>query len=278
MNEHTAILEVDITETLSAVIEAPFVYIRQSRSGPGSRAVNGTMTGTGLGDVRVGARWWFLQSDQADEGEVASSLRLYGLAGLRLPTGESDGKFTSQAGNRVDNDVAVQPGTGNPAAFLELGGTFAMPESYFGLFGSARYILAPMTNARSKNFRNQLSGRGYEYNSDPDSFNAKVGFTFELGRLVRQSVTDEEGTLADGFAMFFAYSYALVPYDDLIGGDSGFRRGAQLMFLEPGVVWALNERVTVNASVPLTVYRRVMKNGGNVPEVVFLAGITITLN
>ena len=53
-------------------------------------------------------------------------------------------------------------------------------------------------------------------------------------------------------------------------GDMG--RGQSL------IVWAISERITLNASAPLTVYRHVNKNGGNVPEFIVQGGITITLN
>lgn len=274
MNEHLVIVEADLSETFSAVVEVPFVYIRQTRSGLGSRAVNGAMTSAGVGDVRVGARYWLLEQE--------SGLRLYALAGLRLPTGGSDEEFTSQAGNRVDKDVAVQPGTGNLAGVLELGGTFSSPNSNIGFFASARYIVTPATTARSKNFRNQLSGNGPRRNSDPDSFLWKVGTSISIGKMLKQSSTSEDGeedeSRLDGLAFLLALSGAYVPYDDPFGDDDGFRRGALLIFVEPGLIYAANENITFNLSVPITAYRYVNKNGGNVPEIIFQAGVTLTFN
>lgn len=272
VNEHLAVLEVDITERVSGVLEVPFIYSRQTRSGPASAAVNGAMIGAGLADIRIGARLWFLQSDEA-------SLRLYALGGLRLPTGGSKEKFTSQAGNRVHKDVSVQPGTGNVAPYLELGGTVSLEEqAYMGLFFQTRYVFTPATNTRARNFRNELSGNGYQYNSDSDAMTWRVGASFSLGRAIREAVSDEEIQAADGVGILVALTGSYVPYDDLIGGDSGFRRGANMIFIEPGIVWAISERITLNASAPLTVYRHVNKNGGNVPEFIVQGGITITLN
>ncbi|MCA8921076.1 MAG: hypothetical protein KDD82_04660 [Planctomycetes bacterium] len=270
LNEHLAILEVDATARLSGVLEVPFLYGRQTRSGPGSLAVNGAMVGAGLGDVRVGARFWILDKECA--------LRLYGLAGVRLPTGASDEKFTSQAGRRVDKDVSVQPGTGNLAGYLELGGTYDVKDAPLGLFFQGRYTFAPATHTRARNFRNQLSGAGYKYNSDPDSASWKAGVVLSLGKAIREQVSDEASPLVDGFAMLFSVGGAHVPYDDIFGGNSGFRRGANIFFVEPGIVWAFNDRVTWSLSSPITVYKYVTRNGGNVPEFIVQTGLTIALN
>ena len=253
------------------MLEVPFVYGRQTRSGPGSVAVNGAMVAAGIGDVRLGARIWIFEQEQ--------KIRLYVLPGVRLPTGGSNEKFTSQAGRRVHKDVSVQPGTGNLAGFLELGGTFSFAEDgYLGLFFQARYTFTPATNTRARNFRHELSGNGYSHNSDSDSATWKIGTTFSLGKLIREKIQEDPIPALDGFALLFSVVGAHVPYDDIFGGDSGFRRGANLFFVEPGVVWALNENVTFSVSAPITVYKYVMKNGGNVPEWIAQGGVTITFN
>lgn len=268
LNEHLVLLEVDVTERLSLVLEAPFLYGRQTRSGPGSVAVNGAMIAAGVGDVRMLARYWLYQDE-------ASPLRLYGAAGLRVPTGGSDEKFTSQAGRRVDKDVSVQPGTGNLAGIVELGGTFQVNE-YLNLFFQGRYTFAPATHTSARNFRSQLSGVGERYNSDSDSANWRVACVISAGLILREAMQEEPLRVLDGLGLQLGIVGAHVPYDDLLGADGGFRRAANIFFVEPGLIWSPLDQVTLSVSVPVTVYRYVMKNGGNVPEYVVQFGATFT--
>lgn len=269
LNEHTLNLEVDITDRLSLVAEVPFLYGIQSRNGPGSTAINGDMQASGLGDMRFLARFWFFQEEQ--------KVRLYVAAGVRAPTGESEGGFTSFANRRVDKDVSAQEGTGNFAGVIELGGSGSVTD-WLGVFFQARYVFTPGNNALSENFRWQLTGAGPHYNSDADTALWKIGATLPIGRLIREKMTEEPNSALDGLAFLFAIDGAHVPYEDLIGGSSGFRRGANIFFVEPGFAWAPNDIVTFSISVPVTVYKYVMKNGGNVPEYVVQAGMTISLN
>ncbi|MGE3163865.1 MAG: hypothetical protein AB7O52_03100 [Planctomycetota bacterium] len=264
-NEHTVIGEYDVTERLSFIAEIPFLYVRQARDGPGSFGVNGVMLADGLGDVRVLGKYW-LASENA-------GLRLYAAAGVRLPTGDSNSRFTSDAGNHITEDVAVQHGTGNGAAIAELGGTSQLHRN-FGLFYSGRYVLTPSTETDARNFRNQLTGNGPRRNSDSDSASFKVGMQVPVGRMLRESVSEQPVPRLDGLAVFQAFSGAWVPYDDLVGATRGFRRAGTVLFYEPGFAWAPSPDVTFTVSVPITVYRKLQQNGGNLPEWILQASVT----
>lgn len=264
-NEHTATLEYDLPAKFSLIGEVPFLYTRQKReAGP----VAGTMTAAGLGDIRLLSRYWF-----TDENPP---FRLYGIFGVRIPTGESDEKFLSQTGNRVTKDVAAQSGTGNFAGVLELGGTSQLTDS-FALFYQGRYIFAPETETDANNFRFELTGIGPRKNSDSDAATLRIGGNLNFGTLLRETFRGEEPFQPlDGLAGQVIFDTAWVPYDDLIGASGGFRRAGVILFVGPGLTWAPYENLTLSVSTPFTVYRKIQRNGGNVPEWVFQTSITMT--
>lgn len=264
-NEHTVIAEYDATERLSFIAEIPFLYVRQARDGPASFGVNGVMLADGLGDVRLLGKYWLANQSQ--------SFRLYAAAGVRLPTGDSNSRFTSDAGNRITEDVAVQHGTGKGAGIVELGGTSQLHDN-LGLFYSGRYTFTPSTETDARNFRNQLTGNGPRRNSDSDSGSFKLGVQVPVGRMLREAVSENPVPKLDGLAIFQAVSCAWVPYDDVFGATEGFRRAGTVLFYEPGIAWAPAPDVTFTVSVPLTIYRKLQQNGGNLPEWILQASIT----
>ncbi|MCA8962265.1 MAG: hypothetical protein KDC38_17190 [Planctomycetes bacterium] len=259
-NEFTGILEADVTEKFSVVAEVPFMYTRQVR---GLGGVSGAMVAAGLGDVRAMARAWLLDTDP--------SFRLYGGLGLRLPTGASDEKFTAQNGTRVSKDLAAQPGTGNVAAILEVGGSARMAERV-GIYYRARYIVTPYSETDAKNFRNELTNTGPRRNSDSDSATVVIGSIWSI----TQDSPDSEPSAFGQVAATLGVQAAWVPYHDLIGATKGFRRAGIILFVEPGLSWSPRPTVTTTLSVPITVYRKIQRNAGNIPEIIAQASVTFT--
>ncbi|MBD3162440.1 MAG: hypothetical protein GF328_10065 [Candidatus Latescibacteria bacterium] len=241
-------IEYDAAPRLTLVGEIPFVHTEQSREFGG---VAGTMKASGLGDVRLLARYWI--ADRRD------GLRWYASAGLRLPTGESDGTFRAQNGSLVTKDLAAQAGTGNYAGILEVGGSRPIGPR-FALGFSARYVFTPEATTVN-NFRHELTGNGPEKNSDSDAANARLTLSAPLGSGNGRWSRLAARVLAD---------VAWVPYDDLIGETEGFRRAGPIVLAGPGLSWAPGEAWSLSAAVPLTVYRDVQRNGGNVQEWSFL--------
>jgi hypothetical protein len=242
--EHILGLEYDLARKFTLVSEIPFVHTEQSRKFGG---VAGTMKASGLGDVRLLARYWI--SDQ-DPG-----FRWYTALGMRLPTGDADGKFRAKNGKLVTKDLAAQAGTGNPAGIVEIGGG-AMLGDRIGLGFSARYIFTPEATTVN-NFRNELTGNGPKKNSDSDAATARVRFSSPLSM--------GDGALSRVAASVIA-DVGWVPNDDLIGETEGFRRAGPIVLLGPGLSWAPRRAFAVSAAVPFAVYRNVQENGGNVQE------------
>jgi hypothetical protein len=172
--------------------------------------------------------------------------------GVRIPTGESDAEFRAQNGTMVTQDLAAQAGTGNVAGIVELGGNAALGPG-LGMSFAARYIFTPSATTVN-NFRNELTGNGPEKNTDSDSFNARLSFAKRLGA-------------TSPLALQLNTDFAWVPYDDLFGTTEGFRRAGPILAVGPGVRWApASTGLSFTAAVPLTVYRDVQRNGGNVQE------------
>ena len=245
-------LEYDLAGGMTLVGEIPFVFTEQSREFGG---VAGTMAAKGLGDVRVLARFWFAQQ--------AQGLSWYGEAGLRLPTGESDGSFTRENGTMVTRDLAAQAGTGNLALVFELGGSRSLGDR-LGLGFTARYVMTP-SSTTVNNFRNELTGNGAEKNSDSDAVSLRLSLLTPLSR--------GRGALRD-FSALALFDLAWVPYDDLVGESEGFRRAGPILTIGPGLTWSPSDALSFSAAVPLTVYRDVQRNGGNVQEWMLQLGLS----
>lgn len=229
-------LEYDATRRVTLALEVPFVHTEQSREFGG---VAGTMKASGLGDLRLLARAWFQP-------------RWYAALGVRLPTGNSDATFRAQNGTLVTQDLAAQAGTGNLAGIAEFGGSHPLGGG-IDLSLAARYIVTPSATTVN-NFRHELTGNGPAQNSDSDSFNARLSFARRLGA-------------TSPVALQLHADLAWVPYDDLFGDTEGFRRAGPIVAVGPGLRWAPGASgLTVAAAVPLTVYRDVQRNGGNVQE------------
>lgn len=247
-------LEYDLAHGITLGLELPFVHTEQSREFGG---VKGNMKASGLGDIRVLGRYWL--RDQP------TGIRLYGSAGLRLPTGESDKQFQAQNGRMITQDLAAQAGTGNLAGILELGGSTILAQR-FGLALSTRYIFTPSATTVN-NFRNELTGNGPEKNSDSDAFAARLS--------VSSPLSTGEGVLSQ-FAARAIFDFAWVPYDDLFGKTEGFRRAGPILLLGPGLSYSPMESFSFSASMPFTVYRDVQQNGGNVQEWTLQFGLSYT--
>jgi hypothetical protein len=237
-------LEYDLPRGVALVGEIPFIKTEQSREFGG---VAGTMKASGLGDVRLLARYWL--------GREASGLRWYSAPGLRLPTGESDGTFVAKDGETVMKDLAAQAGTGNTAGIFELGGTAPLGRR-LALGFSGRYVFTPKATTIA-NFRHELTGTGPEKNSDSDAAAARLSVSAPLGG---------PGSALHPLAVRALADLAWVPYDDLFGKTEGFRRAGPIVLVGPGLSWAPRQAFHLSAAVPFTIYRDIQQNGGNVQE------------
>jgi hypothetical protein len=233
-------LEYDMPRGLTFAAEVPFVHTEQSREGGGA---SGNMMVRGLGDIRLLARYWIVDNPVG--------LRWYASLGLRAPTGKSDGKFLAKNGAWITRDLAAQAGTGNFAGIAEIGGNTHYRR--IGVALDARYIFTPAATTVN-NFRHELTGTGPVKNSDSDAGTARISLSTPLSG---------GGSLSQ-VAAFVTGDAAWVPYDDLFGKTEGFRRAGPILLAGPGMSWSPNGAWTLSAGTPITLYRNVQRNGGNV--------------
>lgn len=246
-------LEYDLPRSFAVALEIPIVHTEQSREFGG---VSGSMNATGLGDISLLARRWF-RTDP-------TGFSLHGALGVRLPTGKSDKQFRAQSGAMVTQDLAAQAGTGNFAGIVEFGGSTYFADRY-GFAFVTRYTFTPSATTVN-NFRNELTGNGSERNSDSDALTTRLSLATPLGT-------------GDSFLGRFSgeanLDLAWIPFDDLFGDTDGFRRAGVIVALGPGLSFNPAGGVTVSAGLPLTLYRDVQHNGGNVQDWTFQMGITL---
>lgn len=250
--DNTFSLVYDAPHSLSLGVEVPIVHTEQAREFGG---VKGNMEAGGLGDVRVVGNWWIRNDPYGTAMHVG--------AGLRLPTGDSDKTFRAQNGSEVTQDLAAQAGTGNLAGIVEFGGSTYFKQRW-GFAFSTRYTFAP-SNTTVANFRNQLSGTGWEENSDADQVTGRLSIATPL--------STGYGALSR-IAARANVDLAWIPFDDLFGESDGFRRAGVIAAVGPGLSFTPTPAVTLSADVPLTVYRDVQRNGGNVQEWTLMIGAT----
>ncbi|MEZ5066906.1 MAG: hypothetical protein R3B81_19500 [bacterium] len=249
--DNTLSLEYDLEHNLSLAVEIPIVHTEQAREFGG---VSGTMEASGLGDVRALARYWFRNEPVG--------LSFWGSVGVRLPTGKSDRTFRAQNDMIVTQDLAAQDGTGNAAGILELGGSQFFGGRY-GLSFQTRYIFTPSATT-VPNFRYELTGNGEPMNSDSDALTARVSLATPLGT---------NGGAMEDLSVRALFDLAWIPWDDLFGDTVGFRRAGMILAAGPGLSYTPIQRLTFSAAVPLTLYRNVQRNGGNVQEWTFQFGV-----
>jgi hypothetical protein len=245
-------LEYDFEHDLTVGVEVPIVHTEQSREFGG---VQGSMDASGLGDVRLLGRYWFRNNPYG--------FTFQGGLGVRLPTGESDRTFRAQNGTMVTQDLAAQAGTGNAAGVVEFRGSTFFAHRY-GFAFATRYTFTP-SSTTVNNFRNELTGNGFEKNSDADALTSRVslGTPFSTGEGFPSRMTGRANV-----------DLAWVPYEDLLGESEGFRRAGVILAIGPEVSFAATDTFAFSAGVPLTVYRNVQRNGGNVQEWAFQFGIS----
>jgi hypothetical protein len=262
-----------VTTQWSVTAAAPIIL-----RGSSNRALPATVAGSprfshstsGLGDIMVGGRYWFMDCDSNPTQNFA-----LGIA-LKMPTGKSDATdmFPNALGLDVRERVVDQSiqlgdsgwGFGASAeAFKQFG--------YVATFASGVYIFNPKGQNDTLSPPALLNPVGPEavaavqrFNTVSDSYLARAGVGVAVPKLTGLSAT-------------FAARIEGVPVNDLLGDTTGFRRPGNYVTIEPGAVFAYG-RTTLFLSVPLRVYQNVKPSLGFVRDSTFadhvvLAGTTI---
>ena len=245
-----------------------------------NRALPSTVAGSprfvhsssGIGDVMVGARHWFLNCDANPHQNFSVG------AAVKMPTGNSDAtdRFPNAQGKDVRErpvDQSIQPGDG--------GWAFALLAEGFRQFGRASAFVSGVYVVNPKDQNDTLSppallnpvgpdavAVAQRYNTVSDSYLLRAGLGMAIPKVTSLSAT-------------VAVRFEGVPVRDLLGGTVGFRRPGSFVTIEPGAVFAAG-RTTVFLTVPIRVHQNVKPSLGFVRDSTFadhvlLAGTSVRL-
>jgi hypothetical protein len=222
-----------VTDRLALTLEAPILvtsYTLNRVPPGGTTAVKDATHSHGLGDMTVRASYWLRATYQA-KWNVALSL------GIQAPTGKADVVDTIY-GRTVPVDVSVQPGS--KAWAVPLGAQGFVEYRRLALFGSGTYLFNPRGTTGVRTFFGSLSNpNNRQVNSSADQYLAQGGLVAKVWR--------KKWPLPS-----VSYRISGVPVNDVFGPSHGFRRPADVQFIEPGVSFQFGPQVVYFSTGILT--------------------------
>ncbi len=242
---HSNFIDLSVTYAFAkrfyATATIPFVYHdRSSMYEHGGNALGDRhyTQAQGLGDMRLGAGYWFL-NDANQKHNFAMAV------GVKLPTGNFKAKdiFHNIGGEgntaSLYVDQSIQPGDGGLGVALELQG-FQQLSPTLVLNGNLYYLI----NSREKNGVSR-SNSATSIMSVPDQFAARLGLTY-----ISQ---------VKGLDFYLGTRLEGVPVFDVLGGSDGFRRPGYVVSAEPGVSY-MHKNLLLNLNVPVALVRNRTKS------------------
>jgi hypothetical protein len=247
-----------VTNRLNAVLDIPFQYgtratsIEHDFTRPNPPPLH-TMEAGGLGDIRLRADFWLLDPAKHPNQNIAVGL------GVKFPSGDSGATDTSfRPTGPVERpvDPAIQPGDGGWGIILH-GHGFARFSSAGWFKNTFAYVDGTyLSNPRETNDTENTLGDvtvsfpptsdpRLKFNSVPDQFLARIGFT-QVGFPVKELSFSFGGRLEG------------VPSHDLIGGNEGWRLPGYAVSVEPGVSYSRGKDY-IALTVPIAVFRHASK-------------------
>lgn len=207
---------------------------------------------SGLGDIMVGARYWFMDCNENPDRNFSIGF------GLKTPTGDSNVQDVFPNANGTDArmrpvDQSIQLGDSgwglniNFEAFTQLGPIM--------VFGSGGYLFNPQNKNDTLSPPALLNPVGpqavderFRYNTISDSYLWRAGVGSALPKV-------------PGAGLSLALRMEGVPVTDLLGDSEGFRRPGYYLSLEPGVnfshgkaTWALSAPIRLKQDVSKDTY------------------------
>lgn len=241
---HTTVLDMGITKSLNArwslAVFAPLVSNTRSSLYEHDRRNRYSTESFGLGDVRLAAYTWLFDPATHIKANVQVGF------GLKLPTGDyryQDYFHTSDTATRLGPvDQSIQLGDGGTGLTLEVN-AFQKLTQNLSLYANAYYLANPREHNGVSTARGGIptdSSKMYttDVMSVPDQYMLRAGVSYAL----------------KAFMFSAGARMECVPAQDLVGGNSGFRRPGYVIAVEPVVAYKLN-RAQLYLSVPYAVAR-----------------------
>jgi hypothetical protein len=264
-----------ITTQWNVTASAPLILEASS-----NRALPATVAGSprfvhstsGLGDLTVGGRYWFMNCDANPHQNFSLGV------GLKMPTGDSGA--TDMFPNALGQDVRERP-VDQSIQLGDSGWGFGLSLEGFRQFGpisafaSGVYIFNPKDQNGTLSPPALLNPVGpsavaaaQRYNTVSDSYLVRTGVGVAVPKVTGLSAT-------------LAARVEGVPVTDVFGETTGFRRPGSFVTLEPGAIFG-SGRTMLFLSVPIRVHQNVKPSLGFVRDSTFadhmvLAGTSIRL-
>jgi len=202
----------------------------------------------GLGDIRISAYKWLWKPTSGQKGNIQLGL------GVKLPTGDYKYQdyFVRNDTTKIlaPVDQAIQLGDGGTGITTELSAFYALSKM-FNVYVQGYYLINP----REQNGTSNLKGRNASppqvannttVMSVPDQYSLRAGANLQTQKMV----------LTAGIR------YEVVPENDLIGGNKGFRRAASISSVEPGLTYKMkSSQLFVYMGIPFK--RNIIQNTQN---------------
>ncbi len=213
-----------VTDRLALTLDAPLLFTSYTlnRVPPGGTTpVKEGTHSSGLGDMSLRASYWLRSTYQA-KWNVALSF------GLQAPTGAADVRDTIY-GSVVPEDVSVQPGAKAWAVPVGAQGFWELRR--VAVFGSGSYLFNPRGTTGVPTFFGSLSNpHNKQVDSSTDLYLAQWGLVGKPWR--------KKWPLPS-----LSYRVSGVPINDVFGPSNGFRRPADVQFIEPGLSFQAGPQV-----------------------------------
>lgn len=199
----------------------------------------------GIGDVRISAYRWMLDSKKHKKGNVQLGM------GIKFPTGNynSQDYFYKKADSSVLGavDQSIQLGDVGTGISIELNSFYNFNKK-LGLYANFFYLLNPReVNGTSTTRGSAASDIAKKYNTDvmsvPDLFMLRGGANYTFKKF-----TFSAGIRIEG-----------LPSKDLVGGNRGFRRPGYIISAEPTILYEY-KRVSLSLALPYALKRSRTQN------------------
>jgi hypothetical protein len=208
---------------------------RNSLDHGGPKTPKHTTHSFGLGDMRITAYKWLLNS--TSKGNIQLGV------GIKLPTGDyayNDYFFRNDSVKVLAPvDQAIQLGDGGTGITTELAGFYSVSKT-IDLFVNIFCLFNPrdqngVSNLKGRNPTSPEVANNTTVMSVPDQYDFRGGLTIEVKRFVFST----------------GIRYERLPIKDLIGENNGFRRAADVSSVEPGLLYHMKRNVAfVYVGVP----------------------------
>lgn len=229
----------NINSHWSAGLTVPFVYSERSSlyEHPGSG--RNTTTAGGLGDIRLSAYYWLIDTSTMPKANV-----LFGL-GPKFPTGDHNAKdtFYNATTGPVKNavDQSIQPGDGGFGFTAELFG-YAVLFPRMTAYMQGFYLFNPETDNGTSTTTGRPRSNPFEgIMSITDQYLGRAGFSYVV--MPQWGLSLSLGGRIEG-----------IPVEDALGSSGGFRRPGYAVSIEPGISLIKNSW-SFNVTVPVALYR-----------------------